>query len=114
MNDMFDSMERDMMLAPWGGMASRFPAARMMPALTSGGGQLQRQDSYLNMHLDFHETAQGFELQADLPGMKKEDISVDVDNASGMLTVSAERHKEEKMEGTDDGAAGGEESGKRK
>ncbi|CAN0415848.1 unnamed protein product, partial [Ectocarpus sp. 13 AM-2016] len=87
-DDVFGSIEREM-LAPWG-LASRFPTARdMVPSFSSS---LFRDGSRsLDMHLDFHETKDGFELIADLPGMKKEDVSIDVDQESGVLTVSGER-----------------------
>ncbi|CAM9171589.1 unnamed protein product [Hapterophycus canaliculatus] len=94
MNDMFRSMEQEM-LAPWG-LASRFP---MFPAL-SGGGMLG-DTRYLN--LDFHETKEGFELIADLPGMTQDDISVDVDTESGVLTVSGERKEEREEKGEGEG-----------
>lgn len=96
MNDVFRSMEQEM-LAPWG-LASRFPT--MYPALTGGGGMFG-ETRYLN--LDFHETKDGFELVVDLPGMTQDDISVDVDTESGVLTVSGERkeEREEKTEGED-------------
>ena len=53
------------------------------------------------MNLDFHETNNGYELSVDLPGMKKEDIKVDIDSESGVLTVTEERNqeREEKSEG---------------
>ncbi|CAM9928864.1 unnamed protein product [Ascophyllum nodosum] len=55
----------------------------------------------LGMNLDFHETNTGYELSADLPGMNKEDIKVDIDSESGVLTVTGERkqEREEKSEG---------------
>eukprot|EP00903_Cladosiphon_okamuranus_P009568 g9110.t1 len=99
MDDIFESMERDM-LAPWG-FASRFPSAgSAFPSLFDrafGGGRIA------DMNLDFHETSSGFQLVADLPGMSEKDISVDVDNDSGVLTVSGERknEREEKEEGED-------------
>jgi HSP20 family protein len=43
--------------------------------------------------VDIHETEKGYALKADFPGLKKEDISVTLDN--NVLTLSAE-HKEEK------------------
>ncbi|CAN0044862.1 unnamed protein product [Ectocarpus sp. 12 AP-2014] len=99
-DDVFGSIEREM-LAPWG-LASRYPTARdMVPSFSSS---LFRDGSRsLDMHLDFHETKDGFELIADLPGMKKEDVSVDVDQESGVLTVSGERKskREEKGDGKD-------------
>jgi Molecular chaperone (small heat shock protein) len=42
--------------------------------------------------VDLSETEEGYELQIDLPGMKKEDISVEL--ADGILTVSGERSDE--------------------
>ena len=41
---------------------------------------------------DLSETDEGYELQLDLPGMKKDDIQVDV--TDGLLTVSGERSDE--------------------
>ena len=53
------------------------------------------------MNLDFHETNNGYELSADLPGMKKEDIKVYIDIESGVMTVTGERklEREENSEG---------------
>ena len=100
MDDVFDSMELDIM-APLG-MGSRFPAAAFPRSSISlvvkpfEGGR-----GSFDMNLDFHETSKGFELSADLPGMKKEDIKVDIDSESGVLTVTGERKQEgeEKREG---------------
>lgn len=41
---------------------------------------------------DIRDTGDAYELEADLPGVKKEDIQVELDN--NYLTVSAERHVE--------------------
>lgn len=86
------------MIAPWG-VASRFPIARTFPAIIDSGVE----EGTFNMQLDFHETDNGYEMTADLPGMSKDDITVDVDNESGVLTVSGERRntREEKSDGTD-------------
>eukprot|EP00752_Nemacystus_decipiens_P010190 g9080.t1 len=104
-NDIFESMERDM-LAPWG-LASRFPSAGGAFPAPSSGDIVIGNGGFSGMNLDFHETSNGFQLTADLPGMKEEDISVDVDNESGVLTVTGERKNE--TEETSDG-----EDGKRK
>ena len=100
MDDIFESMERDM-LAPWG-FASRFPSTgSAFPTLSDyvfGGRRVA------DINLDFHETSDGFQLTADLPGMTEKDISVDVDNESGVLTVSGERKNE--REETNDGEDG--------
>lgn len=44
---------------------------------------------YNMMDLDFVETENAYEITMDLPGMKKDDINVNVNN--GILTVLAER-----------------------
>lgn len=100
-NDVFNSLERQM-LAPWG-FATRFPTARDMLPTSSGGNDIVGDRGYLDMNLDFHETSNGYELTADLPGMKQEDISIDVDKESHVLTVSGERKsaREEKIDGDD-------------
>lgn len=41
---------------------------------------------------DIQDTGDAYELEADLPGVKKEDIQVELDN--NYLTISAERHAE--------------------
>ncbi len=41
---------------------------------------------------DIRDTGDAYELEADLPGVKKEDIQVELDN--NYLTISAERHVE--------------------
>ena len=41
---------------------------------------------------DIQDNGKEFLLQADLPGFKKEDIHIDLDDAT--LTISAERHSE--------------------
>lgn len=63
-----------------------FPAFRLLPETRSEQAMLA---------VDIKETDKGFTLKADFPGLKKEDISVTVDNS--VLTLSAE-HKEEKEE----------------
>ena len=107
MNDVFDSMERDFMMTPSWGTAFRFPHVHpMLPSINPAASGVQ--DGRFGMHLDFHETENGFELTADLPGVRKDDITVDVDRESGVLTVSGERksNREEKSEGGGDGEGG--------
>lgn len=50
------------------------------------------------MKTDVHETEDGYEMNVDLPGFKKEDIHVDLNE--GYLTLRAEKNleKEEKKE----------------
>ena len=48
------------------------------------------------MKTDVRETAEGYEMDIELPGFKKEDIKLDVEN--DCLTISAERKAETKDE----------------
>lgn len=50
-------------------------------------------------HADLSETEDAYELQVDLPGMKKDDVSVDY--SDGVLTISGERkdEREDKRKG---------------
>ncbi|CAN0037437.1 unnamed protein product [Laminaria digitata] len=108
MNDVFDSMERDLLMAPFGSATRfpNFPTGHMLTGFSGGGGSGVGEGKF-GMHLDFHETDAGFELSADLPGVQKEDITVDVDNESRVLTVSGER-KSKREENSDGGEEGGE------
>lgn len=56
-------------------------------------------DSLAGMRVDVHETDDAYEIHADLPGVKKEDIDVRLEN--DVLTVSASKNteKEEKKKG---------------
>jgi len=46
--------------------------------------------------IDVHETDDAYKVNVDLPGVKKEDIQISIDN--GVLTVQGETRKEEKEE----------------
>lgn len=48
--------------------------------------------------VDIHEDADGLTVTAELPGFKKEEVDLSIDN--GVLTISAERKAEEPKEGT--------------
>ena len=48
------------------------------------------------MKTDVKETDEGYELAVDLPGMKKEEIHLDLQN--GCLTISTEKNLENKEE----------------
>ncbi len=64
-----------------------------LPVRTSGEGEFKS----LSPRIDINETDSAFEIKADMPGMKKEDIEVDVQE--GVLKISASKedeHKEEK------------------
>ena len=58
-----------------------------------------RQESLAGMRVDVHESDNAFEIHADLPGVKKEDIEITLEN--DVLTVSARKNteSEEKKKG---------------
>lgn len=58
---------------------------------------LQTRTNSFNPSVDISETDKEFEVSVALPGMKKEDIQVDLDN--GHLTISGERKFENEEEG---------------
>lgn len=73
--DLFDRYTRSL---PW-------------PPRRSGAGAALAE---WNPRVDISETEGAYEIRADLPGVRKEDLKVTVDN--GVLTVQGERHQEKK------------------
>ncbi len=59
----------------------------------------KQSDTLAGMRVDVHETDDAYEIHADLPGVKKDDIDVRLEN--DVLTVSATKNieKEEKKKG---------------
>jgi HSP20 family protein len=53
-------------------------------------------ETELTMKIDVTEDDKGFTVKADIPGVKKEDIQVDVDEDRISLRAEAKREKEEK------------------
>jgi|TARA_R100000541_G_scaffold10719_4_gene18746 HSP20 family protein len=62
----------------------------------NNNGMNYRQDSFMP-NVDIAETDTQFEISAELPGLKKDAISIDLEN--GRLTISGERKFENKEEG---------------
>jgi HSP20 family protein len=56
----------------------------------------QRREGFWTPPLDIKEENSSFKVKAELPGMKKEDIKVSLDN--GVLTITGERKKENETE----------------
>lgn len=59
----------------------------------------RRGGTFLSAKLDMVEQPNEFRVSVDLPGVKKEDIQVHVEN--GMLSVAAERREEKQSDGKD-------------
>jgi len=68
------------------------------------GGE-QGYGSLAQLGVDIREDADNIYVEADLPGFRKEDVDITLEN--GMLTISAERRE---PEGEPEGARGGERS----
>lgn len=52
----------------------------------------------LKMKIDVAEDEKGYTVQADIPGVKKEDIQVDIDGDTISVRAEAKREKEEKKD----------------
>lgn len=71
-----------------------------------GGGQLsttqQQFPQFSNMKVDLKEVNDKFELMAELPGLEKKDIKIDLDEDTRMLSIKGEK-KFEREEKRDEG-----------
>ena len=55
-------------------------------------------EAELKMKIDVKEDEKSYTVQADIPGVKKEDIQVDIDGDTVSLRAEAKREKEEKKD----------------
>jgi HSP20 family protein len=53
-------------------------------------------DGEVKMKIDVKEDEKGYTVKADVPGVKKEDISVDIDDDQVSIRAEAKQEKEEK------------------
>lgn len=51
-----------------------------------------------SINIDIRETPEAFGVEADIPGVKKEDISVTIENRQLQISVEAKQEKEEKKD----------------
>lgn len=51
-----------------------------------------------SINIDISETPEAFTLQADIPGVKKEDINVTIENRHVQISAQAQQEKEEKKD----------------
>jgi HSP20 family protein len=58
------------------------------------GMNFREMDTVWRPTVDLSETEEGFEVKAELPGMKKEDIKVEMND--GLLTLTGEKKQEKK------------------
>lgn len=59
----------------------------------------KHQDSLAGMRVDVHETDDAYEIHADLPGVKKEDIEITLENDILTVVASKDTESEEKQKG---------------
>lgn len=64
----------------------------------SASNETKKREKIFSPHVDIHEQSDRYELHAELPGIKKEDIHVSLND--GVLTLKAEA-QQEKKESTD-------------
>lgn len=62
----------------------------------SRGGELESPEGMLVPRIDVKDNDDHIEISAELPGVKKEDIHIGLED--GLLTLSAESHQEDKEE----------------
>ena len=64
----------------------------MSPSRAAG----ENKEGFFSPRIDVHETENGYEISAEIPGVSKDDINVTLED--GVLTLEAEVHREEKEE----------------
>ncbi|PWY96819.1 HSP20-like chaperone [Testicularia cyperi] len=100
--DVFPSTFRDLMVNPW-------------PQLMSRGGPtpavFQGERMWSGPRIDLHEEDTRFVLTAELPGVKKEDIKINVDADRRRLTLEGHMRSEYTSPTPSEGAAKSSESG---
>ncbi|MGZ3236016.1 MAG: Hsp20/alpha crystallin family protein [Burkholderiaceae bacterium] len=93
----FDPFGDLMRVDPFRGIDDVFREFAMLPSLRSASAL----EPMSRIRMDISETDKNYEIKADIPGVKKEDIKVAVDR--NQVTISAEV-KEEKEESQKSGA----------
>lgn len=66
------------------------------PGFPSNGFMLDNDRSFFSPQVDIVDKNDHYEIKADLPGMKKEDLHVNLEN--GVLTIEASHHDEKTEE----------------
>jgi len=85
----FDPFAELARLDPFRGFDEAFNQALMGPRLRSSG---------MTPRMDVHETEQGYIIKAEVPGVKKEDIKVNVDGNQVSISAQTMQESEERSE----------------
>ncbi|HJV80487.1 Hsp20/alpha crystallin family protein [Noviherbaspirillum sp.] len=88
----FDPFSDMMRFDPFRNMDDFFKEFSMMPSLRG-------MEAEPRIRMDVAETEQAYQIKADIPGVKKEDIKVAIDGNVVSIRAETKEEKEEKMEG---------------
>ena len=86
------SDQSDMVRNDFGNILGRFFGSGL---LGDGGGAVDALASLANYGVDIREDADHVYIEADLPGFRKEDVDIAIED--GILTISAERQEEKEI-----------------
>ncbi|MFN3166878.1 MAG: Hsp20/alpha crystallin family protein [Phycisphaeraceae bacterium] len=75
-----------------------FELLRDVDRAFNGRFNYDNEDLTAKYPVDIHEDADGLTVSAELPGFKKDEVDISIDN--GLLTIAAHRESTEKNEGT--------------
>ncbi|PUZ44169.1 hypothetical protein GQ55_8G068400 [Panicum hallii var. hallii] len=78
---------------------SPFSAASAAPSRVVGGGEAAAPAGVALARCDWKETPDAHIISVDVPGVRREDVRVEVEESSRVLRVSGERRAEEEKEG---------------
>ncbi|XP_059457195.1 18.1 kDa class I heat shock protein-like [Corylus avellana] len=65
-----------------------------IPFVSNASSASREASALANVRIDWKETPEAHIIKADLPGLRKEEVKVEVDDG-GVLKISGERHKEQ-------------------
>lgn len=88
----FDPFREMMRLDPFRNADDFFKEFSMMPSLRG-------MEAEPRIRVDVSETDQAFQIKADIPGVKKEDIKVSIEGGTVSIRAEVKSEKEEKTEG---------------
>lgn len=91
----FDPFGDLMRVDPFRNMDEIFSEFAMMPSLRGSG----RMESMGQIRMDVSETDKAYEVKADIPGVKKEDIKVAIDRNQVTINAEVKQEQEESQKG---------------